>query len=34
MSSNVTGMAASAVSPLTQNAHWNPPVSAAAAACP
>ena len=28
MSTKVTGMAASAVSPLTQNAHWNPPVTA------
>src|SRR5215472_4772597 len=28
ISRNVTGTAASAVSPVTQNAHWNPPVSA------
>src|SRR5215472_18305556 len=34
ISRNVTGTAASAVSPVTQNAHWNPPVSAAAAAWP
>jgi hypothetical protein len=34
MSRNVTGTAASAVSPVTQNACWNPPVSAAAAAWP
>src|SRR5215472_13013816 len=34
MSRNVTGTAASAVSPVTQNAHWKPPVSAAAAAWP
>ena len=34
MSRKVTGTAASAVSPVTQNAHWNPPVSAVAAACP
>src|SRR6266567_7997716 len=34
MRRNVTGTAASAVSPLTQNAHWNPPVNAAAVACP
>src|SRR5580704_7914110 len=34
MSRNVTGTAASPVSPVTQNAHWNPPVSAAAAPWP
>ena len=31
---NVTGAATSAVSPVTQSAHWKPPVSAAAAAWP
>ena len=34
MSRKVTGTAISPVSPLTQSAHWNPPVSATAVACP